>query len=119
MTDFPVPLDNLIAYVKALHPDRGPLDNVADAMAVSAQLDEQADALIGYFVDQARRSGASWSQIGSSMGVSPSRSLRLTPVTSSPFCTNSSSTFWSPIGVAMVRFHLPDRDMIVPTFQTP
>ena len=28
----------------------------------------QADALIGYFVDQARRSGAAWSQIGSSMG---------------------------------------------------
>jgi len=70
MTDFPVPLDNLIAYVKALHPDGWPLDNVADAMVVSAQLDEQADALIGYFVDQARRSGASWSQIGSSMGVS-------------------------------------------------
>ena len=70
MTDFPVPLDNLIAYVKALHPDGGPLDNVADAMVVSAQLDEQADALIGYFVDRARRSGASWSQIGSSMGVS-------------------------------------------------
>ena len=70
MTEFPVPLDNLIAYVKALHPDGGPLDNVSDAMAVSAQLDEQSDALIGYFVDQARRSGESWSQIGSSMGVS-------------------------------------------------
>jgi ATP-dependent Clp protease ATP-binding subunit ClpA len=70
MTDFPVPLDNLIAYVKALHPDGGPLDNVADAMAVSGVLDEQADALIGHFVDQARRSGAAWSQIGSSMGVS-------------------------------------------------
>jgi hypothetical protein len=70
MTDFPVPLDNLIACVKTLHPGGGPLDNVADAMVVSAQLDEQADALIGYFVDRARRSGASWSQIGSSMGVS-------------------------------------------------
>jgi ATP-dependent Clp protease ATP-binding subunit ClpA len=32
--------------------------------------DEQSDALIGHFVDQARRSGASWSQIGTSMGVS-------------------------------------------------
>src|SRR5579875_2037929 len=70
MTEFPVPLDNLIAYVKALHPDGGPLDNVADAFAVSARLDEQADALIGYFVDQARKSGASWSQIGAAMGVS-------------------------------------------------
>jgi hypothetical protein len=70
MTEFPVPLDNLIAYVKALHPDGGPLDNVADAFAVSARLDERSDALIGYFVDQARHSGASWSQIGAAMGVS-------------------------------------------------
>jgi len=69
MTEFPVPLDNLIAYVRALQPDGGPLDNVADAFDVSARLDEQADALIGYFVDQARRSGASWSQIGGAMGV--------------------------------------------------
>jgi Clp amino terminal domain, pathogenicity island component len=70
MTSFPVPLDNLISYVKALHPDGGPLENVSDAFTVSTQLDEQADALIGYFVDQARRSGLSWSQIGSAMGVS-------------------------------------------------
>jgi hypothetical protein len=70
MTEFPVPLDNLIAYVKTLHPDGGPLENVSDAFAVSTQLDEQADALIGYFVDQARRSGLSWSQIGGAMGVS-------------------------------------------------
>jgi hypothetical protein len=69
MSEFPVPLDNLIAYVKTLHPDGGPLENVADAFAVSARLDEQSDALIGYFVDQARRSGASWSQIGGAMGV--------------------------------------------------
>lgn len=70
MTEFPVPLDNLISYVKALHPDGGPLENVSDAFAVSSQMDEQADALLGYFVDQARRSGMSWSQIGAAMGVS-------------------------------------------------
>jgi Clp amino terminal domain, pathogenicity island component len=70
MDKFPVPLDNLITYVKALHPHGGPLDNVGDAMVVATQLDEQSDALIGHFVDQARRSGASWSQIGVSMGVS-------------------------------------------------
>jgi hypothetical protein len=70
MAEFPVPLDNLIAYVKTLHPEGGPLENVTDAFAVSEQLDEQSDALLGYFVDQARRSGLSWSQIGSAMGVS-------------------------------------------------
>jgi|HubBroStandDraft_2_1064218.scaffolds.fasta_scaffold174626_1 hypothetical protein len=69
MAEFPVPLDNLIAYVKTLHPEGGPLENVSDAFAVSEQLDQQSDALIGYFVDQARRSGLSWSQIGAAMGV--------------------------------------------------
>jgi hypothetical protein len=70
MADFPVPLDNLITYVHALHPDGGPLDHLADAVIAANRLDEQSDALIGYFVDQARASGASWSDIGASMGVS-------------------------------------------------
>ncbi|HTT90454.1 MAG TPA: Clp protease N-terminal domain-containing protein [Acidimicrobiales bacterium] len=70
MATFPVPLDNLIAYVRALHPDGGPLDHLAAAVISANRLDEQADALIGYFVDQARASGASWSEIGASMGVS-------------------------------------------------
>jgi hypothetical protein len=69
MTDFPVSLDNLIAFVRTLQPGGGPLANLADAMTVAARLDEQSDALIGYFVDQARRSGASWSQIGAGLGV--------------------------------------------------
>jgi ATP-dependent Clp protease ATP-binding subunit ClpA len=67
---FPVPLDNLIAYVKALRPQANPLDALTEAVTVAERLDEQSDALIGHFVDQARRSGASWSQIGASMGVS-------------------------------------------------
>ena len=70
MDNFPVPLDNLIGYVKALHPDGGPLGHLTDAVTVAARMDEQSDALIGYFVDQARHSGASWSLIGASMGVS-------------------------------------------------
>jgi hypothetical protein len=37
---------------------------------VSAELDNQADALLGHFGDQARRAGASWTQIGAHMGVS-------------------------------------------------
>ena len=65
----PVSLDTLITYVKVLRPSGTPLDNLSDAVTVSAQLTEQADSLIGHFVDQARRSGASWSQIGASMGV--------------------------------------------------
>jgi hypothetical protein len=69
-TSFPVPLDNLISYVKAQQRQDTPLDDLAAAVALADRLDEQGDALIGHFVDQARRSGASWSQIGASMGVS-------------------------------------------------
>jgi hypothetical protein len=65
----PVTLDALITFVKSQHPDGTALDNLSDAVTVSTQLGEQADHLIGHFVDQARRSGASWSQIGASMGV--------------------------------------------------
>jgi hypothetical protein len=69
MAGFPVPLDNLITYVQALHPDGGPLDRVSDAAGVSADLSEESDALLGHFVDQARRSGATWNEIGAAMGV--------------------------------------------------
>jgi hypothetical protein len=94
MTEFPVPLDNLIAYVKGMHPEGGPLANVTDAFVVSEQLNEQSDALIGYFVDQARRSGLSWSQIGGAMGVSkqaaqkrfvPPKAAGLMTATAQPF----------------------------------
>jgi hypothetical protein len=69
MTEFPVPLDNLIQYVESMHPNGGPLDRVSDAFTVSNTMNEEIDALLGHFVDQARRSGATWSQIGSAMGV--------------------------------------------------
>ena len=70
MATSPVSLDELITYVKTLTPEGGPLDNLSDAVGVGTGLDETSDALIGHFVDQARRAGASWSQIGASMGVS-------------------------------------------------
>jgi Clp amino terminal domain, pathogenicity island component len=70
MNEFPISLDNLITFVRRIHPDGDVLDALSDAIRVSSRIEDQADALIGYFVDQARRSGASWSQIGESMGVS-------------------------------------------------
>jgi hypothetical protein len=62
-----VRMDDLIAAINRVHDD--PLDRVADAMAAADHLGEVADHLIGHFVDQARRSGASWTEIGRSMGV--------------------------------------------------
>lgn len=61
-------LDDLIAGVETAHDD--PLDRVATAVLVAETLDETADHLIGHFVDRARRAGASWTDIGRSMGVS-------------------------------------------------
>lgn len=64
----PVRLDDLIEGIKKAHTDA--LDQLADAVMVADHLDDVADHLIGHFVDQARRSGASWTEIGRSMGVS-------------------------------------------------
>src|SRR5437868_10229071 len=63
----PVRLDELIDAIKRVHPDA--LDQLSDAVIAADHLDEVGDHLIGHFVDQARRSGASWADIGRSMGV--------------------------------------------------
>lgn len=62
-------LDGLITQVRNEHPDGGPLEHLSEAVLVGERLGELADGLIGYFVDQARRAGASWTEIGRSMGV--------------------------------------------------
>ena len=62
-----VRLDDLIAAIKRVH--AAPLDQLQDAVIAADHLGEVADHLIGHFVDQARRSGASWTDIGQSMGV--------------------------------------------------
>ena len=64
----PVRLDDLIAAIEQVHTDA--LDQLSDAVLAADHLGEVADHLIGHFVDRARRSGASWSDIGRSMGVS-------------------------------------------------
>jgi ClpA/ClpB-like protein len=62
-----VRLDELIDAIKKVHAD--PLEQLTDAMLAAGHLGDVADHLIGHFVDQARRSGASWTEIGASMGV--------------------------------------------------
>jgi hypothetical protein len=63
----PVRLDDLINAITKVHDQ--PLDQLADAVLAADHLGDVADHLIGHFVDQARRSGASWTEIGRSMGV--------------------------------------------------
>ncbi|MFJ7237606.1 Clp protease N-terminal domain-containing protein [Streptomyces olivaceus] len=62
-----VRLDELITAIKKAH--GAPLEQLQDAVIAGEHLGEVADHLIGHFVDQARRSGASWTDIGRSMGV--------------------------------------------------
>ncbi|HEX6870143.1 MAG TPA: Clp protease N-terminal domain-containing protein [Micromonosporaceae bacterium] len=63
----PIRLDDLIDAIKKAHTDA--LEQLTDAVIVAEHLGDVADHLIGHFVDQARRSGASWTEIGKSMGV--------------------------------------------------
>ncbi|TPW91249.1 Clp protease N-terminal domain-containing protein [Mycolicibacterium fortuitum] len=63
----PVRLDDLISAIKKAHSE--PLEQLIDAVIAADAIGEIADHLIGHFVDQARRSGASWTDIGKAMGV--------------------------------------------------
>jgi hypothetical protein len=60
-------LDDLIEAIEKVH--SSPLDQLTDAVIAAEHLDDVADHLIGHFVNQARRSGASWTEIGRRMGV--------------------------------------------------
>ncbi len=62
-----VRLDDLINAITGVHDN--PLEQLTDAVLAAEHLGEVADHLIGHFVDQARRSGASWTEIGKCMGV--------------------------------------------------
>src|SRR4029079_11608946 len=63
----PVRLDEPIEAITKVHSDA--LEQLSDAAIAADHLGDLADHLIGHFVDQARRSGASWTDIGTSMGV--------------------------------------------------
>src|SRR5688572_30485100 len=83
----PVRLDDLIEAIKKVHTDA--LDQLSNAVIVADHLGDIADHLIGHFVDQARRSGASWTDIGKSMGVTKQAAQkRFVPKTSGPGDTN-------------------------------
>ncbi|MEU0098174.1 Clp protease N-terminal domain-containing protein [Streptomyces sp. NPDC006267] len=62
-----VRLDDLIEAIKKSNTDA--LEQLSGAVLAADHLGDLADHLIGHFVDQARRSGASWTDIGRSMGV--------------------------------------------------
>ena len=63
-------IQDLISIVVADCPDDEPLGRLSTAAALMREVGDTADAALGYFVDQARRSGRSWSEIGDALGVS-------------------------------------------------
>src|SRR5215207_5423248 len=69
MTNPGIRLDDLIEHIRTQHPEGDALQHLSDAVLVAEHLGEVADHLVGHFVDQARRTGASWTDIGRSMGV--------------------------------------------------
>ena len=69
MDKLPARLDDLIDLVVERDPDGDALTRLSAAVLTAEQLGDLADHLIGHFVDQARRAGASWTEIGQSMGV--------------------------------------------------
>lgn len=69
MENFTVRLDDLISAVRESDPEGDPLRHLSVAVQMGTHLGDLADHLIGHFVDQARRAGASWTDIGQNMGV--------------------------------------------------
>jgi len=65
----PPSLDDLIALARSAADSDDPIDELAAAAGLKSELDELTDAVLGHFVDQARRAGRSWSQIGEALGV--------------------------------------------------
>ncbi len=66
----PVRLGELLDLVRTSSASDDPLEHLTDAVLLSEGLGELADHLVGHFVDEARRSGASWADVGRSLGVS-------------------------------------------------
>lgn len=68
--DLGLDLDDLIGAVEGVRPKGDEIDRLQTAVGFAERLGELGDQLVGHFVDQARRAGASWRAIGDGLGVS-------------------------------------------------
>jgi len=63
-------LDDLIRLVERTSPTTDPLQQLTESVMLSGHIADLGDELIGHFVERARSSDATWSEIGERMGVS-------------------------------------------------
>jgi hypothetical protein len=70
MEKLPVTLDELCRIVESRNPKEGALTHLGEAVHLADEMAAMGDRLIEHFVDSARDSGASWSEIGERLGVS-------------------------------------------------
>jgi hypothetical protein len=63
-------LETLIVQINTEHRTDPVLDRLERAVELADRLGELSENLVGYFVDESRRAGESWSEIGSRLGVS-------------------------------------------------
>jgi hypothetical protein len=63
-------LQELIDTIRRDAPTDDALDQLSTASAAVADLSEVSDAVLGYYVDRARHSGYSWTDISAALGVS-------------------------------------------------
>jgi Clp amino terminal domain, pathogenicity island component len=65
-----ITLDALINEVRDGFDASPPLDRLTRAVDLAGRVCELGESLIGFYVDDARRAGATWSEIGERLGVS-------------------------------------------------
>lgn len=63
-------LEDLVEFVHSQQPNSDPLRRVREAAGIANNLVSLGDALVDAFVDEARQAGASWTDIGQTLGVS-------------------------------------------------
>lgn len=69
MANTSIDLEQVLSAVEAQDPDASALERVTAAGAIAARLELLGQHAVAHFVHEARKAGASWTDIGSALGV--------------------------------------------------
>ncbi len=70
MSKDPLEMSDLVEFVESRNPSGNPMEQLTEAVLLADRFASMADDLVGHFVEAARTAGASWAEIGASIGVS-------------------------------------------------